>query len=143
MAYTGRVVSGARARLIINGKVIGFATGVNISENIALQPVDVLGEIDPVEYEPLGRTVMMNCTAVRIKASSFKTLGVIPRGDTVEIVNMAELDALIEDVVTGDIIMKVSRLKAEAFNARVDTTGIMTMDVSFRGIRVFDEEDAA
>jgi len=143
MAYTGRVVSGARARLVINGQVIGFATGVNCSENIVLQPIDVLGEIDPVEYEPVGRSVMMNTTAVRIKANSLKTLGVVPRGDTVEIINFAEVDALIEDVVTGDVIMKISRLKAEAVNWRVDTTGIMTMDASFRGIRVYDEEDAA
>ena len=143
MAYTGRVVSGARARLTVNGKVIGFATGVNVSENIVLQPIEVLGEIDPVEYEAVGRSVMMSCTAVRIKAKSFKTLGIVPRGDTVEIVNMSEVDALIEDIITGDIIMKVTRLKAESMNWRVDTSGIMTMDASFRGIRAYDEEDSS
>ena len=123
--------------------MIGFATGVNVSENIVLQPIEVLGEIDPVEFEAVGRSVMMSCTAVRIKSKSFKSLGIVPRGDTVDIVNMNEVDAMIEDIITGDIIMKISRLKAESMNWRLDTTGIMSMDASFRGIRTYDEEDAA
>lgn len=43
------VFSGARAKLIVDGEEIGFATGVSASEQISHQRVDILGNIDSQE----------------------------------------------------------------------------------------------
>ena len=51
------VLSGARAKLIVNGNEIGYASNVSASEQIALQRVDVLGDIDSKEIVPVGRAV--------------------------------------------------------------------------------------
>ena len=40
------VLSGARAKLIVNGVEVGYASNVSATENIALARVDVLGDIE-------------------------------------------------------------------------------------------------
>ena len=81
------VLSGARAKLIVNGNEIGYASNVSASEQIALQRVDVLGDIDSKEIVPVGRAVSVQAAFVRISGQSLKDLGLIPRGGTVEVID--------------------------------------------------------
>ena len=38
-------------------KTVGYATGVSVTESIALNRIDVLGQIDSKDIEPIGRIV--------------------------------------------------------------------------------------
>ena len=75
------VFSGARAKLIVDGQEIGFATGVSASESITHQRVDVLGNIDSQELVPVSRVVSANADFVRITNTSIQELGIMPRGE--------------------------------------------------------------
>lgn len=56
-----RTINGANAlvQILVDGKpkTIGYATGVTVNENYALNRIDVLGLIDSKDIEPIGRTV--------------------------------------------------------------------------------------
>jgi len=61
MADQIRSINGANALIVVRTaageKVVGYATGVSVTENILVNRIDVLGQIDSKDIEPIGRTV--------------------------------------------------------------------------------------
>lgn len=135
-----RAVTGARAKLYMDGKEVGYATGVNAQESITQVPIEVLGDIDAKEIEPIGRAVTMSASAVRIVGESLRSLGFWPKGGTGDVINFAGLTAELHDEVNDEPIAIITGLKPENLNWRVDRAGLATYDASFRGIRMYDHE---
>jgi len=144
-------ISGAAAKLLVNGVVVGRATGVSASETITQVPVQVLGEIDVVEYEPVSRDVTFTADVVRISldavnksSGSLQSQGAWPRGGTVEVINFPEMTALILDITKDpeQVIYKIEGVSPETRTWRVDQGSIMTVNASFRARRMYDEVDA-
>ena len=67
MAFNNiRAVNGANAIVKIGTETIGYATGVSVNEVYGLQRIDVLGEIDSRDIEPIGRIVNVVITFIRM-----------------------------------------------------------------------------
>ncbi len=67
MAFNNiRAVNGANAIVKIGQQTIGYATGVSVNEVYGLQRIDVLGEIDSRDIEPIGRIVNVVITFIRM-----------------------------------------------------------------------------
>lgn len=67
MAFNNiRAVNGANAIVKIGDQTIGYATGVSVNEVYGLQRIDVLGEIDSRDIEPIGRIVNVVITFIRM-----------------------------------------------------------------------------
>jgi len=67
MAFNNiRSVNGANALVKIGSEIIGYATGVTVNEVYGLQRIDVLGEIDSRDIEPIGRTVNVQISFIRM-----------------------------------------------------------------------------
>lgn len=60
------VMTGAKAILKVNGRVLGYATGLQISEMTLNGRVDSLGFIDSREITPISRMVQASCAMIRI-----------------------------------------------------------------------------
>jgi len=60
------VITGAKAILKVNGRVLGYATGLQISEMTLNGRVDSLGFIDSREITPISRVVQASCAMIRI-----------------------------------------------------------------------------
>ncbi len=135
-----RAISGARAKLYFNGTVeAGWATGVNINENISLQRIDVLGNAFSEEIETIGVSVTMTADFVRILGTSLQAMGIWPQGGTLDLVNFPALTAHIFDESGETVIYKVTGLKGESRQVRLDRQGVMTTNASWQGIKVTDE----
>ena len=61
-----RSVNGANALVKVGDKILGYATGVTVNEVYGLQRIDVLGEIDSRDIEPIGRTVNVQISFIRM-----------------------------------------------------------------------------
>lgn len=61
-----RSMNGANAIVKVDGEVLGYATGVTVNEVFGLQRIDVLGEIDSRDIEPLGRVVSVQISFIRM-----------------------------------------------------------------------------
>ena len=147
MALENRAISGVRAKLFIGSTEVGFATGVSVTENIAQTPVELLGEINVVEYEPVGRTVSMTASVVRLKKSALRDLGLWPSGGTIDVLAFGagnSIDATLIDVGDSDnqVFARVKGLKPESLSWRVDRAGVSTVDCTFRAIQLFEEAEA-
>jgi len=135
-----RAIAGARAELYFDGtKLAGWATGVSATENIQNQRIDVLGDIDSKEIEPIGRTVTMTADFVRILGKSLQEMGIWPKGETADVINYPEMTALLFDATTNEQIYKVVGVKAENKSWRVDRTGVMTVNATFQARKMHDE----
>ena len=138
-----RTFAGARAKIFAEGakgKVqVGFATGVNGSENIQLQRIDVLGNIDSEEIEPVGRTVTFSCDYVRMLDNSMQEQGTWPRGGTAVVIAFEELTFEVFDDISDKARWIIEGAKSETRSWTVDRSGVMTGSCSYQARRLHDE----
>lgn len=86
-----RSINGANALIKVRTsegeKVVGYATGVTVQEAILVNRIDVLGQIDSKDIEPIGRTVSGTIGLMRMtpmtngKGGGAGYQGVLPRHD--------------------------------------------------------------
>lgn len=143
-----RVFSGARARFVWNNLPIGFAAGINGSEDIQYEEVAVLDNLAVMEYVPVGYRVSFSAqifrtVALALGVSTFDKPGslqeqqVFPRFD--QILRLEGVSAMIQDSITGKSIALIKQIKAASYNWSVNARGIVSQNVTFNAIRMLDE----
>jgi len=131
-------ISGASCKVFLagTGQEIGWATGVNVSENIQTQRVDVIGEIDSQEIIPVRRTASMNVDAIRIQRQPLETYGAWQIGDTGAILSAGSLDFAVIDENTGEQIVLLEGCRPTTRTFRVDSASIISENLAFEVRRV-------
>jgi hypothetical protein len=148
MAEKGRVFTGARARFLLNGKKVGYATNVSGSEEITYEPIEVLDNLQVEEYAPTGYRVSFTASMVRIVGESVKSAGWFPKlGTSPEehlknVLLSGDLAATIEDNKTKKILLTVEQVKLASHNFTINARGIVGQDMTFVAIRMRDEADS-
>lgn len=143
----GQVFTGARARFLINGIKIGFATSVSGSEEIQYDPVEVLDNIQVQEHVPIGYTCALSASRVRIIGRTLKSQGFFPQlGVNTEehltnILNAGDLACQIEDSQSGRIMANYEQVRCASNNWTINARGIVGNDMTFVCIRQRDESE--
>lgn len=143
----GRYITGARARLKIQGVAVGWAQGVTLSEAIEYQPAEVMGTIEVDEHVPVRYAVEFSARLFRIYGETLKSKGWFPKaGATAEehlsnILTTGEMSASVEDTKTGKTLCAVQGVKIESHNWAFDRGTITGEDCTFVAIRVLDESE--
>lgn len=142
MAGRGLVLSGARARLMIEGVKVMYATNVSYGEEVQYDPVEVLDQLEVAEHVPVAYRVNFGSQQVRIITNSIKLrdgVRIFPRLE--DILTSGELTATVEDKVTGTIVSNIERVRAASYNINIGARGIVLTDVQFVAIRIRDESE--
>jgi len=79
----------------------------------------------------------MNANVFRVVGQSLKNLGIFPLESN--ILTTGDLEASIEDSVTGRVVALFQGVKAQAKSFDLAARGIVTENISFVAIRVMDE----
>lgn len=143
----GRVFTGARARLLINGVKVGYARNCNGREEIQYEPIDVMDNIETEEYVPTRYRVSFSMSRVRIVKETLKSLGHFPavgnnpQQHLANILTSGELTVSIEDNKTGAVIMTLIGARATSKNFSIDAAGVVNEDVEFVALRMRDESE--
>ena len=144
---TGNVLTGARARLSLNGVKVGYATGVSVRESITYEPIKVLDNIQVSEHVPVDYDVSMTADVVRIvgltlkSQSWFPSQGSTPEQHLTNILASGELKATIEDNETQQIVMNVEGVRISERNVNISARGVVGENVSMVALRARDESD--
>jgi len=109
------------------------------SEEIDYEPVDTLNYLEVREHVPVAYRVSLNAQVFRVVGESLKKLGIIPRLE--EIITSGDLEAAVQDSVTGQTIALFTGVRAAAQNFDVTARGLVQTAVSFVAIRHYDEFD--
>jgi hypothetical protein len=147
MAEKGKVFTGARARLSVNGVKVGYARNCNGREELQHEPVEALDNIQVEENVPTRYRVSFSMGFVRVVGTSLKSLGWFPQlGQNPEehltnVLTQGILTVTIEDNQTGAVFMTLEQASATSRNFTIDATGIVGIDVDFVGIRMRDESE--
>lgn len=146
----GLVFTGARARFSVDGKPIGFATNCTGSETIQYEPVNVLDNIQTVEFVPVGYETTFQASRVRLigdplrgpAKDMFPKLGSNAQEFLQNILALGDMVAQIEDSITGQIFMNLEQVKIASHNWTVGARGIVGEDINFVAVRMRDEAEA-
>ena len=144
----GEVLTGARAKFSINGLMLGYTTSIRLNEELTQEPVKVLGQLEAIENVETAYNVSFTATGVRVRNKTLKSLGISPlAGSTPEallanVLNHAEMTAIIEDKKTGTIIYQIERVKVATISLNIPAQGVATLDMTFTAIKLKDEGDA-
>lgn len=147
MAEKGRVFTGARARFLIDGKKVGYATNVAGSEEIEYQPVEVLDNVEVEEFVPVAYRVTFTASLVRIIGQTIKSEGFFPQSGTSpeehlqNILLQGDMVCTIEDSKTNKIMMTLEQVKMQSRNFTINARGIVGKDVTFVATRMKDESE--
>lgn len=131
------VFSGARARFKIDGNIIGFAGGVNGSESIDYEPIDVLDLLEVREFVPVAYRATLSAQIFRVIGQSVKALGIFPTQEN--ILTSGDLTCAVEDVKTGNTMAQFEACKAQEHSFDITARGIVSENVTFVTIRLRDE----
>ena len=143
----GRVITGARARFMIDGKKVGFATNVNGGEEIQYDPLELLDNIEVDEFVPVAYRVTFTASLVRIVGETVKSEGFFPKAGTspdehlTNILLQGDMVGVIEDNKTGKKLMTVEQMKLASRNIAINARGIVGKDVTFVAVRMKDESE--
>ena len=147
---TGNVLTGARARFQLEGKQVGYATGVTVRESINYQPIECVDNIQVVEHAAISYECSMTAELVRIIGSTVKSegwfpkQGVSPSEHLKNILSSGELTATIEadaNIGAGQIVMNVEGVRISERNLNITARGVVGTNVSMVAIRARDESD--
>jgi hypothetical protein len=147
MGEKGRIITGARGRLLINGKKVGYCTQVSIREEIDYVPGEFLDNIEVEEFTPDAYRVSGNCGFVRVFGETLKSQGFFPKtGATSEqhlrnILLQAEISLVLEDNKNNKPMETVVGVRFAGRNLQLGARGVAGHDVDFVARRALDESD--
>ncbi len=142
MATRGLVLTGARARLLIEGVKVALASNVSYSEEIAHDPVEVLDQFEVAEHVPTAYRVTFSAQMVRVITNTIKNRdGVVIMPSLEDILTAGELTATVEDRATGSVLANIERVKAVRYTNNIGARGMVLTDVEFVAIRIRNESE--
>ena len=133
-------ITGAKARLKIDGVFVGYATGVSVRESIDYQPVAVLGRLEPAEHAAVSYSVSGSMRFVRIEGNTMKEIGAAPLQGTspatllANVLNAPELVIEVEDLQSGRLLMKVERAQITTTNFEFQARQILGQNIESVGL---------
>lgn len=135
---TGTGFTGPRARLLIQGELIGYCVGISISETIEYQPIDPINSIHTIEHAEVAYRVTGTLDFVRIVNLSSIQKGYWGKIQQM-IAGLPELTMVVQDSVTEETLYTVIGFKPETKNFRVEGRTLAGENVTFVGQVVMDE----
>ncbi len=124
-------ISGARVKLKIDNKEVGYMTDLNGTYTIQNQRVQVAGQAIDAALVTVGVAVNFTAGTVRITTRDLRTAGFLPRGTTRDLLNWPEMTAHILDEHTDDVLITIIGCKPSRFDFRVGARTLMGENVAW------------
>ena len=139
-----KIMTGARAKLSINGAAVAFATNVGYRIAIPHAPINVLGRYSAARHEPLGYDVTVTCGVMRfvdeVGGNSPDVESLIqPTVQT--IMDKEDMKIEILDRKNGKTILVVNRARLTDRGGNMGARDLLTENWTFVGI-IADSEGA-
>ena len=134
----GKVMTGARAKVFVNGKPVGIFTNISWGLTFVAEPIFILGAYGPVE------SVYTAQDAVQISASGWRVIDHGPHKEPSvptlsELLTHSYLDIYIEDRKTGKKITNFRQCRPTSYNTTLANRQPSEVSITFIGLRCDDE----
>ena len=143
-----KTLHGARTKFKILGQIVAYANNAQYNKNYQMSPINAIGDIEVLQHIMTAYTVSLSCSQVRVVDQSFVKLGFLPKvgqssaSHLASVAQLAELNATIEDSITGAIIASFIGLRVESESTGVGANGLVTCDITMVARRFVDESES-
>lgn len=133
-----QILHGARAQLMVNGKIVGLFTNCSWGVQYDAVPSHILGRYSPAEITYTAQE------AIRVSASGFRVIDngaykVAGLPKLQDLMTYADISLSIYDRQTGKLIMTVVEVKPTGYSTDVAAKSLSSFSVEFLGTRSEDE----
>lgn len=141
MGTKQQILSGHRAQLIVNGRVVGLFTSCSWGLSYDAAPSYILGRSSPAEVTYLGQeAISVNASGFRIVDNGAHVAAAVPKLQ--ELLQHEDISLSIFDRQTQKQIMTVVGVRPTGYSTDVSARGISSFSCSFLGLRLEDESGA-
>ncbi len=127
-----QVLSGSKASVKLNGVKVAFASGVNITQENTLTPIDVLDDLRVAEHAETAHVVSFSVNLFKIDGNAASEFGLDP-ADINELLTQGELTFEVFNRISGNVEYEMSGVKFEGGTGSVDARGVWQGTWNFRG----------
>lgn len=134
----GKVLTGNRAKVYVDGKLVGIFDSCNYSSSLGVEPIFILGATAAREIAINSQEVVnLNCSGFRVVGNGVHVLPKFPK--LADLMNFQALTLSVVDRATGVQVLTalncVPSTTSENYNAKTTSK----IQITYVGIRGFDE----
>jgi len=128
----GKVFSGSRGALKINGKKIAFIGGVSVQESNMLERINILDQLESAELTEVGHEVSLTANYFKAIDQSTIELGLRPE-NLRDMLNQGDLIIEIYNSVEDKVEYTVIGAKIESIDGSMDARSVFKGSIRFMG----------
>ena len=133
-----KVFHGARAKLVVDGKVVGLFSNCSWGVAYDSHAIHILGRFSPAEIVLTGQD------AINVSATGFRLIDNGPHIDAKvpklqDLLNHEDISLSLIDRQTGKNILNIVGVRPTGYSSNVSSRGITEMTVNFMGTIASDE----
>jgi hypothetical protein len=135
---TQQVMSGARAQLIVNGRIVGLFTNCSWGVSYDAIPNYILGRFSPAEITYAGQeAISVQATGFRVVNNGAYVAAALPMLQ--DLLTVEDISLSIYDRLTGLNIMTVVGVRPVSYSTDVAARAVSSFSVNFLGLSSEDE----
>lgn len=136
-----KILHGARAQLIVNGRIVGCFTNVSYGVNYDVQPSFILGRFSPAELTYTGQdAISVTATGFRIVSAGAYVSAALPKLQ--DLMTHEDISLAIFDRQTGQQILTVIGVRPVSYSSAQQARSVSDFSVSYLGTIASDESGA-
>ena len=130
----GKVFTGSKASIKINGVKVAFAADVNVNQDDQLTDIDVLDQLEVAELAETGHKISLTMNLFKVDENAAKQFGLDP-DDLKSILSREELTIEVYDQINDKVQYVVTGVKFAGGSGSVNARGVWQGTWNFRGRR--------
>ena len=131
-------LTGPRAVVSVDNKVVGIFESCTYGANIGTEPIHILGKFGAAEIAPTSyEAVTVNCSGFRVVDQGVHVLPKMPKLQ--DLLNLGPVSISIRDRQTGKLIMNAIGCIPNSYNTGVTARATSRVSITYIGLKVTDE----
>lgn len=133
-----KVLTGARAKVYVNNKLVGIYETATYNMNIGTEPIHLLGRYSPDEITPTSyEAVSISCSGFRIVGQGPHVLPAVPKLQ--DLLTLDGVTLAIVDRQSGQTILTAIGCVPNSYNGNHNARATSRITVNYTGLRISDE----
>jgi hypothetical protein len=138
MGVQQQILNGARAQLLIAGKIVGVFTNCSWGVQYDLNPAYILGRYSPAELTYTGQEpINVTATGFRIIENGAYISAGLPKLQ--DLMTHEDIVLSLQDRQTGKTFLTVTGVRPMGYDSSVASRSISDFSVRFQGLKASDE----
>lgn len=133
-----KVLTGARAKVYVNNKLVGIYETCTYNMNIGTEPIHLLGRYSPDEITPTSyEAVTISCSGFRIVGQGPHVLPAVPKLQ--DLLTLDGVTLAIVDRQSGATILTAIGCVPNSYNGNHNARATSRITINYTGLRISDE----